>query len=973
MARHRVAAAVLLVGLPLVLGRSGQIGGAAQVPAPGMWNIISDISQAPRGVVVDFLSDAGAKLEHRPPPKLLDQMLIHDFSQTLSTFQDLDMDCDVSVSKAPDTFSLKECSFPVLQNPTQWVAKIPNGLVEGFDGIVYDTHLNVYRPPGMFFTRHQDPPLPRETVPAETEKFQQLASVVQSFSYMYYHFLVETLSRIISVQRSSFYNPSTKFLLQLDKSTTEYEYLDMLGITSEKIVKYDKNKVYQAEELLFPTPVPRITGATKESLSRVRRALGVKTLPSNERNVIIYCSRDMEDERQVENEPLLLELLGYHIPENMELVVFRRGWSAQDTIKLFERAAVILGPHGAGLTNSLFSAPGTRLIEFLYLHNPPMMFWHMSSLLDLEYWMVPVPQGHWKERELSVPFEQVVAIFSQLMSNITGNPGIGRFNDGGCASGQEAHGDGCRPCPPGSYSAFPGDECRSCFKGQYSESSGSDSCRTCPYNTFSINATTCEACPESHGQTVLPGQDSPSSCVSVFQMKSLKSKVQTSYEEVWDCTTGDNPDFMAGINSCEDIALFPDLFCNYPEICEDVIPCDSLTDEAIQAFIDTPLNCPVACGLCTPPPPAPQPPAPVGSSPLPASVAPSPLPASVAPSPLPSSVAPSPLPASVPPASPPQAPSPAPSDLDLQVLTYTFPATPPGLFVSESGAYVADIANAASLDPSQVQITGLQMVDGGSVVTTELSFAPEEADGVMDFALAAISDPPGIFVSSEVLSGDSEASVVFEGITFPPFPPPSPGVSPPMGTTPPGPPVPQSPAPPSPPSPPSISPAPPSPPMGPPSSSVVVIFDDAFGPGWLDFSFYAQVSVNTWSYIQSGDASLVVYIVKPFGGLKFFNADGFTVQGKLEFWIIGGIVGLPEPDSQSKNDLELFIGPQDNPSQVVFIDDFVVSAAQNVGEWNFVSVPLTENVGTIENEITWFGGPNAISFYIDEIVLIGQP
>ena len=33
--------------------------------------------------------------------------------------------------------------------------------------------------------------------------------------------------------------------------------------------------------------------------------------------------------------------------------------SLQDTISLFQRARVVLGPHGAGLSHIIFSAPGT--------------------------------------------------------------------------------------------------------------------------------------------------------------------------------------------------------------------------------------------------------------------------------------------------------------------------------------------------------------------------------------------------------------------------------------------------------------------------------------------------------------------------------------------------------------------------------------------------------------------------------------
>ena len=102
-----------------------------------------------------------------------------------------------------------------------------------------------------------------------------------------------------------------------------------------------------------------------------------------------------------------------------------------------------------------------------------------------------------------------------------------------------------------------------------------------------------------------------------------------------------------------------------------------------------------------------------------------------------------------------------------------------------------DISSAASVPTSQIQSTGLLTVDGGSAVTTEIMFTAEEAMGVMDFALAATVsqivlpvtcqfsyiyfvtflvdvlqlDPPGIFVSSEILGSDTEATVVFDGIT----------------------------------------------------------------------------------------------------------------------------------------------------------------------------------------------------------------
>ncbi len=135
----------------------------------------------------------------------------------------------------------------------------------------------------------------------------------------------------------------------------------------------------------------------------------------------------------------------------LELVVFNgSSASLQDTISLFQRARVVLGPHGAGLSHILFSAPGTTgelggggtrpparccapsaevqhcyaaaaagvahlatlahsplplrlpVIEFHFLADPPLMFWHAAAALGQPYWLLPVPQAYWMQEEMQV-------------------------------------------------------------------------------------------------------------------------------------------------------------------------------------------------------------------------------------------------------------------------------------------------------------------------------------------------------------------------------------------------------------------------------------------------------------------------------------------------------------------------------------------------------------------------------------------
>lgn len=82
--------------------------------------------------------------------------------------------------------------------------------------------------------------------------------------------------------------------------------------------------------------------------------------------------------------------------------MFRGGLAPEDAIALFQRAKVVLGPHGAGLSHALFSAPGTALVEFHFLADPPLMFWHSAAALGQAYWLVPVPQAHWMQAQMEV-------------------------------------------------------------------------------------------------------------------------------------------------------------------------------------------------------------------------------------------------------------------------------------------------------------------------------------------------------------------------------------------------------------------------------------------------------------------------------------------------------------------------------------------------------------------------------------------
>lgn len=84
------------------------------------------------------------------------------------------------------------------------------------------------------------------------------------------------LCRVVSLIDFGLLTPDTKILTW--GKAYEAQYLLVMGIQPNQIVSFDPERVYCANTLLVPTPVPRIT-PPREALLAVRRALRIQTLP----------------------------------------------------------------------------------------------------------------------------------------------------------------------------------------------------------------------------------------------------------------------------------------------------------------------------------------------------------------------------------------------------------------------------------------------------------------------------------------------------------------------------------------------------------------------------------------------------------------------------------------------------------------------------------------------------------------------
>jgi hypothetical protein len=79
-------------------------------------------------------------------------------------------------------------------------------------------------------------------------------------------------------------------------------------------------------------------------------------------------------------------------PLRLELFDDRHNLSHSDTLRMFYRARIVIGIHGAGLANMIYSRPGTQVIEMLC--QPPdyvnLCYANTALILGHRYHAFPV-------------------------------------------------------------------------------------------------------------------------------------------------------------------------------------------------------------------------------------------------------------------------------------------------------------------------------------------------------------------------------------------------------------------------------------------------------------------------------------------------------------------------------------------------------------------------------------------------------
>ncbi len=259
------------------------------------------------------------------------------------------------------------------------VARLAGGRVFGSGIVLAPDGSSVARDVSLDFGRAEDTHWLLGDAKMKSPEFVPGVSTVvaSALGEGYCHWLLDELPRLLSLPVDV--RDSTLIAhAQTECSRTALALFGWKGTTVEATRRAHR----QCEQLLVPL-LPGWTGrATRRQIELISdfadRLPAAKSDTPGER---IFVSRALARRRRVSNEAEVaagLAAIGFATVRLEELT-----WAEQAAC--FRRARVVVAPHGAGLANLVFCAPGTRIVECFQRSYVNECFWQIAAIRGLDY------------------------------------------------------------------------------------------------------------------------------------------------------------------------------------------------------------------------------------------------------------------------------------------------------------------------------------------------------------------------------------------------------------------------------------------------------------------------------------------------------------------------------------------------------------------------------------------------------------
>ena len=198
----------------------------------------------------------------------------------------------------------------------------------------------------------------------------------------FYHGTLENLPRLAPMLTFIHHRPSLKIHAQNYK----HPFFKLLGISQDRFVSGN----IRAKVIYLPAGIP----CGKSSIFQTQLLWsflqnGLKVRPRKQQDMIILIKRTRSSKGRYfkYHESILRMLRNESEPRGLGVYVFDDNPvpSIEESSVMFQRALMVVAPHGAGESNLVLAQPGTVLIEGLCHPQPNMCYGAMCQALGLRY------------------------------------------------------------------------------------------------------------------------------------------------------------------------------------------------------------------------------------------------------------------------------------------------------------------------------------------------------------------------------------------------------------------------------------------------------------------------------------------------------------------------------------------------------------------------------------------------------------
>jgi capsular polysaccharide biosynthesis protein/Tfp pilus assembly protein PilF len=235
----------------------------------------------------------------------------------------------------------------------------------------------------------------------------------------YYHWMVDYLPRLAAPEAA------TGWPLLVNDDLTEFQRacLSHLSISDDRLRRVPMPAIIETGELIAP-PVGCVQQRLRHGVAAwLRDAFVAGSAPAGGARRIYVSRRDSLRRRLVNEEEAIaaLALLDFEIvvPGTMSVV---------EQARLFAGAAIIVGVHGAGLTNMIFAPARATIIELgVWRRYRPSFMKTLAASLGLTYhafscWPLPTAAQHGTVSEQDYDMIAPVPALLQLVANVSATP-----------------------------------------------------------------------------------------------------------------------------------------------------------------------------------------------------------------------------------------------------------------------------------------------------------------------------------------------------------------------------------------------------------------------------------------------------------------------------------------------------------------------------------------------------------------------